>query len=156
MAKRIIKVGLCLMQGGKVLLARSEGDAHFQIPGGKMVVDSGSVQNRAVSFKRSSAAPNTPVRMIWAQPRGEMCDEQVQTCDPEVLAFRVAIADFALSIRRAHFRASPSLRPMLARRCMSVSSIHSMMNSVRSTRPISRRAMARSYCLGRAASFFGS
>lgn len=36
MAKRIIKVGLCLMQGSKVLLARSEGDAHFQIPGGKI------------------------------------------------------------------------------------------------------------------------
>lgn len=36
MAKRIEKTGLCLMQGGKVLLARSKGDAHFQIPGGKI------------------------------------------------------------------------------------------------------------------------
>ena len=36
MAKRIIKAGLCLMRGGKVLLARSEGDTHFQIPGGKI------------------------------------------------------------------------------------------------------------------------
>ena len=36
MTKRIIKAGLCLMRGGKVLLARSEGDAHFQIPGGKI------------------------------------------------------------------------------------------------------------------------
>jgi 8-oxo-dGTP pyrophosphatase MutT (NUDIX family) len=36
MTKRIIKAGLCLMRGGKVLLARSEGDPHFQIPGGKI------------------------------------------------------------------------------------------------------------------------
>ena len=34
--KRIIKAGLCLMRGGKVLLARSEGGPHFQIPGGKI------------------------------------------------------------------------------------------------------------------------
>jgi 8-oxo-dGTP pyrophosphatase MutT (NUDIX family) len=34
--KRIIKAGLCLMRSGKVLLARSEGDLHFQIPGGKI------------------------------------------------------------------------------------------------------------------------
>lgn len=34
--KRIVKSGLCLMRGGKVLLARSKGDAHFQIPGGKI------------------------------------------------------------------------------------------------------------------------
>lgn len=36
MAKRIIKVGLCLVRDSKVLLARSAGDAHFQIPGGKV------------------------------------------------------------------------------------------------------------------------
>lgn len=36
MKKTIIKAGLCMMQGGKVLLARSKGDAHFQIPGGKI------------------------------------------------------------------------------------------------------------------------
>jgi len=34
--KRIVKAGLCLMRDGKVLLARSKGDAHFQIPGGKI------------------------------------------------------------------------------------------------------------------------
>ena len=34
--KRIVKAGLCLMCGGKMLLARSKGDAHFQIPGGKI------------------------------------------------------------------------------------------------------------------------
>jgi len=36
MSKRIIKVGLCLVQDNAVLLARSRGDAHFQIPGGKI------------------------------------------------------------------------------------------------------------------------
>ena len=36
MAKRILKAGLCLMREGKVLLARSIGDTHFQIPGGKI------------------------------------------------------------------------------------------------------------------------
>ncbi|MEO9652644.1 MAG: NUDIX domain-containing protein [Roseobacter sp.] len=36
MSKRIIKAGLCLMHEGSVLLARSAGDAHFQIPGGKI------------------------------------------------------------------------------------------------------------------------
>ena len=34
--KRIIKAGLCLMRDGQVLLARSRGDTHFQIPGGKI------------------------------------------------------------------------------------------------------------------------
>lgn len=33
---RIVKAGLCLMRDGKVLLARSKGDTHFQIPGGKI------------------------------------------------------------------------------------------------------------------------
>ncbi len=36
MTKRIVKVGLCLMRDGAVLLARSKGDRHFQIPGGKI------------------------------------------------------------------------------------------------------------------------
>ena len=30
------KVGLCVLRGGQVLLARSRGDKHFQIPGGKI------------------------------------------------------------------------------------------------------------------------
>ena len=34
--ERFIKVGLCVMRGGQVLLARSRGDKHFQIPGGKI------------------------------------------------------------------------------------------------------------------------
>jgi len=33
---RIVKAGLCLWREGKVLLARSKNDAHFQIPGGKI------------------------------------------------------------------------------------------------------------------------
>lgn len=33
---QIVKVGLCVMRDGKVLLARSASDAHFQIPGGKI------------------------------------------------------------------------------------------------------------------------
>ncbi|MBM1221607.1 NUDIX domain-containing protein [Ponticoccus sp. SC2-23] len=33
--KRIVKVGLCLIRGAHVLLARSHGDRVFQIPGGK-------------------------------------------------------------------------------------------------------------------------
>lgn len=36
MTGRIVKAGLCLLQEGRVLLARSQGDAHFQIPGGKI------------------------------------------------------------------------------------------------------------------------
>ncbi|MFK7762228.1 MAG: NUDIX domain-containing protein [Roseobacter sp.] len=36
MTKRIIKVALCVVRDGKLLLARSRGDAHFQIPGGKI------------------------------------------------------------------------------------------------------------------------
>ena len=34
--KRFIKVGLCVIPGGQLLLARSRGDKHFQIPGGKI------------------------------------------------------------------------------------------------------------------------
>lgn len=34
--KRIIKVGLALIQDGALLLARSQGDVLFQIPGGKI------------------------------------------------------------------------------------------------------------------------
>jgi len=34
--KRIVKAGLCVVRDGKLLLARSVGDAHFQIPGGKI------------------------------------------------------------------------------------------------------------------------
>lgn len=34
--KRFIKVGLCVIRGGQLLLARSRGDKHFQIPGGKI------------------------------------------------------------------------------------------------------------------------
>lgn len=33
--KRIVKVGLCLIRDGRVLLVRSEGQEVFQIPGGK-------------------------------------------------------------------------------------------------------------------------
>ncbi|MGG7564851.1 NUDIX hydrolase [Rhodovulum sp. DZ06] len=36
MGKLIDKVGLALVRDGKVLLARSRGDAFFQIPGGKV------------------------------------------------------------------------------------------------------------------------
>lgn len=36
LSKRIIKVGLCLVKDGALLLARSHGDPHFQIPGGKI------------------------------------------------------------------------------------------------------------------------
>lgn len=36
MTKRIVKAGLCVVREGKLLLARSTGDAHFQIPGGKI------------------------------------------------------------------------------------------------------------------------
>lgn len=36
MTKRIVKTGLCVAREGKLLLARSAGDAHFQIPGGKI------------------------------------------------------------------------------------------------------------------------
>ncbi len=49
--------------------------------------------------------------------------------------------------------ASPLFRPRPARRCMSTSSSHSIMNSVRSTRPISRSATARSCWRGQDASF---
>lgn len=41
---RIIKVGLCLMRGRSLLLARSQGDAHFQIPGGKVEEGESDVQ----------------------------------------------------------------------------------------------------------------
>ena len=34
--KRFIKVGLCVMRGGQLLLARSRGDKHFQILGRKI------------------------------------------------------------------------------------------------------------------------
>lgn len=41
--KRIIKAGLCLMRDGQVLLARSKGDRHFQIPGGKIEPDESDI-----------------------------------------------------------------------------------------------------------------
>lgn len=36
MTKRIVKVGLCVLRNGALLLARSAKDGHFQIPGGKI------------------------------------------------------------------------------------------------------------------------
>ena len=63
------------------------------------------------------------------------------------------VYEAARPIRRASLRAwwaSPLFRPTVDRRCMSMSSAHSIMNSVRSIRPISPRAMARSCLRGRA------
>jgi hypothetical protein len=78
--------------------------------------------------------------------------EWLQARDPEMLALAGPIAGFALTAdARAFFGAwldSPLLRPIWARHCMSASSSQSVMNSVRSTLPISRKATASSCCRG--------
>ena len=78
--------------------------------------------------------------------------EQIEAGDPVMLALGGAVADLALPANAQAFLsawcASPWLRPTCARRCMPASRIHSMMNSVRSVRPTSRSAAARSFWRG--------
>ena len=79
--------------------------------------------------------------------------EQVEAGHAVVLALAGAVADFALApdpegvlervMSLALVQASQAW-PVLARRCISASSSQSTMKSVRSTRPISRRATASS------------
>ena len=82
--------------------------------------------------------------------------EQVEPRDPVMLTLGGAVADLSLPpVPTALFSAwcaSPLSRPICARRCMQLSRIHSMMNSVRSIRPTSRSAAARSFWRGWAAS----
>ncbi|MFK7871189.1 MAG: NUDIX domain-containing protein [Roseobacter sp.] len=44
MTKRIVKAGLCVVREGKLLIARSAGDAYFQIPGGKIDIGESDVE----------------------------------------------------------------------------------------------------------------
>ena len=79
--------------------------------------------------------------------------EQVQTCDAEVLTFGGPVADFALAsdaqgIFEGMVGGTLVESDLGAARAMSASSSQSMMKSVRSTRPISRRATANSCCRG--------
>ena len=79
--------------------------------------------------------------------------EKVKACHAEVLALGGAIADFTLSsdtqgVFQGVMRFAFVQTDLGAARAMSASSNQSMMNSVRSTRPISLRASANSCCRG--------
>ena len=56
MSKHIVKAGLCLMRDGRVLLARSDGDAHFQIPGGKIEAGESDIAALAREVREELAA----------------------------------------------------------------------------------------------------
>ena len=81
-------------------------------------------------------------------PVNDHAGEQVEPGHAVMLDLARGVADFALAsdAERVLERviASPLFRPVLARRCISASSSQSTMKSVRSTRPISRRATASS------------
>ena len=60
------KVGLCVLRGGQVLLARSRGDKHFQIPGGKIEPGENDIDalTREVEEELAVAlVPDSPVHL---------------------------------------------------------------------------------------------
>jgi len=99
-------------------------------------------------------------RQVDCVPQDDGTDYEVESRGAERLALegtsRISPRSWKNTARVSLLPASPLLRPARQRLRSAGSEYHSIMNSVRSMRPISRRARDNMFVLGRAASFLST